>query len=110
MEAASTLGSDATAQKRAQVPPVQAARAVPVKWWALAGSLWFAFMTYVMVKWVTGPYFKEVPSGPSEPPTWMKLELIAWQVVTIPIVLVIYYRLLIRPWRREREITTDGLL
>lgn len=81
-----------------------------VKIWAGIGAFFVALNAYIIIKWVTGPHFERVPQGPSEPPTWMKIELILWQVFSIPAALVVLYFLVIRPWRRERNVGTDGLL
>jgi hypothetical protein len=90
------------ARTRAQTPPVA--------WWALIGAVFLAFAVYVMISWVTGPYFERVPSGPSVPPLWMRVILISWQAIGIPVGLGLIYWFLVRPWRRERRITFDGLL
>jgi hypothetical protein len=82
----------------------------PVVWWAIIGYVCLAFMAYLMIAWVTGPYFKSVPSGPSDPPTWMKAILISWQAIGIPVALGLIGWFLVRPWVRERRITFDGLL
>lgn len=39
----------------------------PIKVWAVAGGALLALQLYVWVRWITGPYFERVPSGPSEP-------------------------------------------
>jgi hypothetical protein len=67
-------------------------------------------MLWVLGRWVTGPEFKSVPSGPSVPPTWMKVSLIFWQAFAVVGTLALIYLYLWRPWRRERRIPTDGLL
>lgn len=85
-------------------------RVPPVRLWAMAGVLILAFQAYVMMRWVTGPYFKSVPQGPSDPPTWMKVELTAWQTLSIPAALAIIGWFVVRPWRRERRIGIDGLI
>ena len=40
----------------------------------------------------------------------MRIVLSAWQIVTIPVVAGFFGWFLVRPWRRERRIATDGLL
>jgi Spirocyclase AveC-like len=109
---------EATTKDRPSPSPVRSSTPVasapkptqPVKVWAALGALIVTFETYVIVKWVTGPYFEKVPSGPSEPPTWMQVNLIAWQVLTIPIALGMIYWFVIRPWRRDGRVGIDGLL
>jgi hypothetical protein len=87
-----------------------ARRAVPVKWWAGAGALILLFFAYVMISWVTGPYFETVPVGPSDPPTYMKAGLLAFQILCIPAALACLYAFVVRPWRRDGAIGVDGVL
>ncbi len=86
------------------------AKRPPVKKWAIFGAVVIAINLFVWGRWMTGPLFEEVPTGPSDPPTWMKAVLITWQAVGIPVALGLLYFLLIRPWRREGVVKTDGLL
>ena len=82
----------------------------PVQAWALLGGAILAVQLYVWAKWVTGPYFVRVPSGPSDPPTLMKIVLVTWtSVICLGFPVGLYY-FIIKPWRRERRITTDGML
>src|SRR5262245_50665490 len=86
------------------------ASSTPVEAWALAGGAVLAVQLYVWAKWVTGPYFVRVPAGPSDPPTWMKTILVIWTgVIMLGFPVALYY-LVIRPWRRDRRITTDPML
>jgi multisubunit Na+/H+ antiporter MnhF subunit len=85
-------------------------RRPPSLWWAILGAVVFVFEAYVVVRWVTGPYFKQVPSGPSVPPTWMKVVLISLQVVLPIAAAAMVYRVIVRPWRSQRTVTTDGLI
>ncbi|TFV59785.1 spirocyclase, AveC family [Mycobacterium sp. PS03-16] len=81
-----------------------------VRIWATVGAVFLALTVYVFVRWVTGPYFEPVAGGPSEPPLYMKIPLIANAVVLwvgLPFAL---WHFLIRPWLRERRITLDGML
>lgn len=95
--------------RRAEAPAEPRPRP-PVEWWALIGALFVAFWAYVLIKWVTGPRFEQVPSGPSEPPTWMEVIFVTWQVAAVPVVGTLLYFFVVRPWRRRREVPTDGLL
>jgi Spirocyclase AveC-like len=80
------------------------------QWWALVGVGFVLFWAYVLLRWVTGPYFHNVPGGPSQLPLYMKISTITWQAAAIPIVAFMLYRMGIRPWLRERIVATDGLL
>ena len=84
--------------------------ALPVKVWAGVGAVVLAIELYLVIKWVSGPYFTRVSSGPSVPPTWMKVAIITAQVLTPALVLVFLYAFVVRPWRRERRVIADGLL
>ncbi|MFD0364749.1 spirocyclase AveC family protein [Nocardia sp. GCM10030253] len=82
----------------------------PVLIWAIIGGVILAFQLYVWIRWITGPNFERVPTGPSDPPTLMKTILIIWTAVIVAGLPVGIYFFIIRPWRRERRITTDGML
>lgn len=99
---------DVTAQR----PPLAAAErpTVPVKWWAALGAVIVTFQVAVLIRWMTGPYFHRVDPGPTPLPDWMKVALVALQVVLPMVAVVVLYRVVVRPWRRERRIGLDGLL
>ena len=80
------------------------------KAWATVGALFLAYTVYVFVRWVSGPFFEPVDGGPSEPPMYMQIPLIANAVILwigLPFALWFF---LVRPWLRERRITLDGML
>jgi len=89
--------------------PATAQKVIPVQWWAAAGAVITAFMAYVMIRWVTGPYFEKVDPGPTPLPGWMKVSLVAWQVIMPALWLFLLWRFVIKPWRAERRIGVDGL-
>jgi Spirocyclase AveC-like len=95
---------------RPQAPEAPVRSTPAITWWALIGGIFLTIETYVLIRWVTGPYFHHVSTGPSTPPTWMKAVMISWQSVGIPVALGLVYWMLVRPWRRDGRITTDGLL
>jgi Spirocyclase AveC-like len=82
----------------------------PINVWAAIGALALAFIAFVLIRWITGPLFTPVHTGPDTPPAFMKANLIFWEVVSLPAALALIYRFVIRPWRRERAIGVDGLL
>jgi hypothetical protein len=78
--------------------------------WAVAGGAILLLQLYVWIRWVTGPYFTRVPVGPSDPPTYMKVMLSANAIVELVALPVALWWFIVRPWRRERRITLDGML
>lgn len=97
--------------RSAAVPGDLAPRPTPrVKLWAVAGGLLLLLQLYVWVRWVSGPFFTKVPQGPSDPPMYMKVPLTVNAVVLWVGLPVAVWRFIIRPWRRERRITLDGML
>jgi hypothetical protein len=95
-----------TAGGRPVVEPARSAE--PVKWWAAVGALVIAFMIMVLTRWVTGPFFKTVPVGPSPVPTFMKVAVMFFEVASIPGALACLYFLVIKPWRRDGKLSVDG--
>lgn len=89
---------------------VQAKQTVPVQVWATFGGLGLAFILYVWGRWVAGPYFSTVPTGPSKVPTWMHDLHIGWQIAFAGVALGFLYWFLVRPWHRDGQPSTDGLL
>jgi hypothetical protein len=81
-----------------------------VQIWAVLGGLLLVLTLYVWVSWITGPYFERVPAGVNDPPMYMKVPLMANAIVLwvgLPFAIWWFF---VRPWRRERRITLDGML
>ena len=94
----------------AAVQSISPKKIPPIKIWATVGAVLLTAWVLIVAKWVTGPYFKTVPQGPSDPPAWMKAELQVFQFGGAIAAAAIFYFLLIRPWRRDRSVTIDGIL
>src|SRR4030042_1275798 len=63
--------------KDTELPRIQSRSSFnPIYPWVFIGGAILLFQLYVWIKWITGPYFENVPSGPSEPPMWMQVCLI----------------------------------
>jgi hypothetical protein len=95
---------------RSTADPIENTNTPAVKIWAGVGAALVLFFAYIVIDWVTGDYFKSVPQGASDTPGWMHVELIAWQVLSIPAVLALVYHFIVKPWRREKTVGIDGLL
>src|SRR4051794_18398325 len=78
--------------------------------WATIGGLWLAFIVFIWAKWITGPFFERVPAGPSEQPGWMSTLQTIWEPAFAVIALGFLYWFLVKPWRRDGQPSTDGLL
>ncbi|OBY29537.1 hypothetical protein ACT18_22515 [Mycolicibacter kumamotonensis] len=81
-----------------------------IRIWAAVGGALLALQLYVWARWITGPFFERVPSGPNDPPMYMKVPLMANAVILWVGLPVAIWWFFIRPWRRERRITLDGML
>ena len=81
-----------------------------VRVWAVIGAAILAFQTYVIVRWVTGPYFTRVHTGPTPVPGWMKTIQTTMMIVGLPLAALVVYVIMIRPLRRQRRLTTDAML
>ena len=90
----------------AQIQP----KVKPIHIWATIGGAILAFQLYVWIRWLTGPNFERVPAGVSDPPTLMKMVLTTWTIVIIVGLPISLWWFIVRPWRRERRITLDGML
>lgn len=96
----------ARADEVALTPP----RVRPVVAWAAVGGLIWCFQGYILLRWLSGPFFTPVPYGPDEPPTWMKATIIGFGTLQILFFLFMTWWTLARPWLRERRVSFDGLL
>jgi hypothetical protein len=94
---------------RATVAP--AAESTPaIKLWATVGVGFTALQAYVLIRWVTGPYFKRVRPGPDELPGWMKTTINVYTVLGLIAMGTVVYFFLVRPRRRDGRVSRDGLL
>ena len=82
----------------------------PIHIWATVGGAILALQLYVWIRWISGPYFQRVPSGPSEPPQLMKIILTGNSILLVAGLPVALWWFIVRPWLRERRITLDGML
>lgn len=98
------VATDATAV------PAGERRFRPVLLWAGFGVFFLVLQIYIYAGWITSGEARRTPVGPTPVPTWMKVAIHSWEVGSVVASLAILYWFLIRPWRRERRITLDGIL
>src|SRR5271167_2047879 len=79
-------------------------RLVPVKWWAGLGALILAFIAYVLIDWATGPFFERVPTGPMDPPGFMKVAMVFFQAASIPVGIGLICWFVVRPIIRQHRL------
>jgi hypothetical protein len=104
------MSSGVSSRKNVVAEPKSSGPRGGVRIWAAAGGMLLALQLYVWARWITGPFFERVPVGPNDPPMYMKVPLMANAVVLwvgLPFAIWWFF---IRPWRRERRITLDGML
>jgi hypothetical protein len=94
----------------ARTEVLEAKKTIPVKAWAGLGAVILAFEAFVIVKWLTGPYFERVKVGPSDVPDWMHISLRVMEVGFVSLWLWCVWHFFVQPWRKERRFTFDGLL
>ena len=95
--------------EKAQLP-VEPKQVPSVKLWAFAGALILAFEAYVLIKWVTGPNFQNVPPGPTPVPLGFKIAGTAITVGGAVATVWFLWNWVVKPWRQSRTVTAEGLL
>jgi len=107
---ATTLPSPATPMAaRIQAPP-EDRRATPIKWWSAAGVGVLLVMAYTYSSWILSGDAVRTPKGADPVPGWMAVTLKTWEVVGVLALVAAIWWLVVRPWRREGRLTTDGAL
>src|SRR5262249_40563729 len=91
-------------------PPGAAKQGAAVKIWAFFGALLLAFEAYVLIKWVTGPNFQNVPPGPTPVPLGFKIAGTAITIGGAVATVWFFWQWVVKPWRRSRTVTAEGLM
>lgn len=98
---ASALPPDAAVQSGARRPPVV--------WWAALGVPFLLIQAIAYGRWIGGGHLQRTDPGPDPIPTYMRVFGHTQEILNVGLTGILVYYLLIRPWRRERNITTPGL-
>jgi hypothetical protein len=99
-----------TQQRPAPEAVVPVERTVrPIMFWAGLGVAFLALSVYLLVAWLAGGP-ERTPRGPTIVPTWTKVLLVSWQVVGLVATASFIFHFVIRPWRREGRLSSNGLM
>ncbi|MFT5211641.1 MAG: hypothetical protein ACI9CE_003382 [Flavobacterium sp.] len=89
---------------------VKGAPAMPVKLWASIGIVVIGVIINSLWMWVTSDHFKPSPVGIDPLPTVSYWLIRAIEVVSTLGGLLLIWHCIIKPWRREGELSWDGML
>lgn len=82
----------------------------PIVTWAVIGAVLIAFEVFVLSRWVTGPHFTSTDPGP-DPISSLQLWYLRILQATVTLAtLGCVYWWVIRPWRRDGHLSTDGMI
>ena len=81
-----------------------------VTFWAALGGFLLAFEVFVLARWVLGPNFKRTPTGPDPISDGKLLYFTLLQIVVSIAAIACLYFWVVKPWRREGKLTTDGMI
>lgn len=102
-----------TTTERLQRPlseATQPAKTKPVKWWAAVGLASIGLIAFSWGRWLFGGHAKPTPTGPDPVPDWMVLAIRVNEAVFLVGSVLVVYWVIVKPWRRERRLTFDGML
>jgi hypothetical protein len=90
--------------------PAERAPGRPVLVWAAVGAALLALELFVLAKWVTGPNLVRTRSGPDSISSAARTAYVVLQVAVTAATVLCLWIWVVRPWRREGRMTTDGML
>lgn len=90
------------------IAPPEPPKARPVLWWAALGAVFVILQVYVFTRWLID-LPPNIPAGPTDVPWWMAFNIHAQEVVFPAALAFMFYRFVVRPLRRGRPVTWDGV-
>jgi hypothetical protein len=91
-------------------PPKQRRTFQWARFWAGLGILHFVVAAWIAFRWLTSGDLHASPTGPDDAPTHVLAAVYIGQVLSPIVAAGILYWWLIRPWIRERRLTTEGMV
>src|SRR5438105_9537000 len=81
----------------------------PVKWWATLGLIWLSLIAFSTARWLLGGHAHSTGVGPSHEPTFMTVWVRIMEVSFVVLAIAALYLAVIRPWRRDKRLSWDGI-
>ncbi len=82
----------------------------PIKWWAAVGVFFIVLFAFLWVAWLGFGDPGPTPTGPTPIPGWVGVSAVVWQFISLALLVACVWYWVIRPWRRERRISQDGIM
>ena len=82
----------------------------PVVAWAALGCAFIALQIYLLSRWVFGPNFHSIGTGVTPVPDYMKIAVHGTEAVMAVGIPIMLYAFVIRPLRRNKRLSLDGML
>lgn len=106
-----TLDDQALVSSPVTVAPAKTTRpSAAVKFWAFAGLVAVGFIVSGWLRWITSDGFTPVAPGPDKLATDDLIALRVLEVASAAIMVVLLWRCVFRPLRREGRLSFDGKL
>ena len=83
---------------------------LPVRWWAALGAFCLVIQFYAYARWVFGPYFRRVSSGPDEIPLGMRIVTHSLEALAMGLMVFGLYRYVVKPLYRDHRLSPIGLM
>lgn len=80
------------------------------RFWAGIGAVHFAVAAWILLRWLSSGDLHASATGPDEAPTHVLAAVYIGQVISPLVGAGIVYWWLVRPWVRERRLTTEGMV
>ena len=80
-----------------------------IKIWASVGAAWLTLFSYLIISWVGSDYIGRTPTGVDPVPGWMQTLATTLDIVSPIFWLICVYIFIVRPWRRDGALSTDGM-
>lgn len=89
----------------------QERQARPVVGWAIVGAMFAVLAAYIFIDYLffSGNFPGSVDRGPDPMPTYMLVWCRIFEVLFLAGFIIFVYKVIYKPWRRDRRLSTDAL-